>query len=54
LLKGEGKGARNEIFYITDDGDLSAFRYDKWKVLFTQQLLMSLGGRFERRPFFSF
>jgi len=37
LLKGEGKGARNEIFYITDDGDLSAFRYNKWKVLFTQQ-----------------
>ena len=37
LLKGEGPGARKEIFYITDDGDLSAFRYDKWKVLFTQQ-----------------
>jgi arylsulfatase len=37
LLKGEGPGARKEIFYITDDGDLSAFRYDKWKVIFTQQ-----------------
>ncbi len=37
LLKGEGPGARKEIFYITDDGDLSAFRYNKWKVLFTQQ-----------------
>jgi arylsulfatase len=37
LLKGVGPGARREIFYITDDGDLSAFRYDKWKVLFTQQ-----------------
>ncbi len=37
LLKGEGPGTRKEIFYITDDGDLSAFRYDKWKVLFTQQ-----------------
>jgi arylsulfatase len=37
LLKGEGPGARKEIFYITDDGDLSAIRYNKWKVLFTQQ-----------------
>ena len=37
LLKGEGPGARKEIFYITDDGDLSAFRYNKWKMLFTQQ-----------------
>ncbi len=37
LLKGEGPGARKEIFYITDDGDLSAFRYNKWKVIFTQQ-----------------
>jgi arylsulfatase A-like enzyme len=37
LLKGEGPGVRNEIFYITDDGDLSAFRYDKWKVMFLTQ-----------------
>ena len=37
LLKGEGPGARKEIFYITDDGDLSAFRINKWKILFTQQ-----------------
>jgi arylsulfatase len=37
LLKGEGPGARKEIFYITDDGDLSAFRFDKWKVIFTEQ-----------------
>jgi arylsulfatase len=37
LLKGEGKGKRNEIFYITDDGDLSAFRFNKWKVIFTEQ-----------------
>jgi arylsulfatase len=37
LLKGEGKGKRKEIFYITDDGDLSAFRYNKWKVYFSTQ-----------------
>jgi len=37
LLKGKGPGARKEIFYITDDGDLSAFRINKWKILFTQQ-----------------
>ncbi len=37
LLKGKGPGARKEIFYITDDGDLSAFRYDKWKIMFTEQ-----------------
>ena len=37
LLKGEGPSARKEIFYITDDGDLSAFRYNKWKIMFTEQ-----------------
>jgi arylsulfatase len=37
MLKGEGPSARKEIFYITDDGDLSAFRFDKWKVVFLQQ-----------------
>jgi arylsulfatase len=37
LLKGQGPGVRKEIFYITDDGDLSAFRYDKWKIVFLQQ-----------------
>ena len=37
LLKGEGPGKRKEIFYITDDGDLSAIRYNKWKVVFLAQ-----------------
>jgi len=37
LLKGEGPGARKEIHYITDDGDYSAVRYEKWKIQFTQQ-----------------
>ena len=37
LLKGEGPGVRKEIFYITDDSDLSAIRYEKWKIVFLQQ-----------------
>jgi len=28
---------RHEIFYFTDDGDLSALRYDDWKVIFLEQ-----------------
>ena len=31
------KGSRNEIFYFTDDGDLSALRYQDWKLIFMQQ-----------------
>jgi len=42
MLKGEGPGVRKEIFYITDDGDLSAFRINKWKILFTQQKAIGL------------
>ena len=49
LLKGEGPSERKEIFYITDDGDLSAVRYNKWKVLFTQQ--KSTGMDVWREPF---
>jgi arylsulfatase len=37
LLKGEGPSARKEIFYITDDGDLSAVRHGKWKIMFNYQ-----------------
>jgi arylsulfatase len=42
MLKGEIPSARKEIFYITDDGDLSAFRINKWKILFTQQKAIGL------------
>lgn len=28
---------RHEIFYFTDDGDLSALRYDDWKLVFMEQ-----------------
>jgi arylsulfatase len=37
-LTGEVKDSpRNEFFYFNDDGDLVAFRYDNWKVVFMQQ-----------------
>jgi arylsulfatase A-like enzyme len=35
FLKGEAdKGPRREFFYFTDNGDLTAVRYDDWKVSF--------------------
>jgi arylsulfatase len=37
LLKGEGPSAREEFFYITDDGDFAAFRFNKWKISFLTQ-----------------
>ena len=33
----EKKGARTELFYFSDDGDLMAFRYDDWKIVFLEQ-----------------
>jgi len=33
----EKEGRRHEIFYFTDDGDLSALRYDDWKLIFMEQ-----------------
>jgi len=43
LLKGEGPGVREEIFYITDDGGLSAVRHGKWKIMFNYQANHGLG-----------
>ncbi|RKZ07510.1 arylsulfatase, partial [bacterium] len=35
LLTGEtDKSPRHEIFYFSDDGDLTALRYDDWKLIF--------------------
>jgi arylsulfatase len=31
------KGPRNEIFYFSDDGDLTALRYNDWKIMFMVQ-----------------
>jgi len=33
----EEKGPRHEIFYFSDDGDLTALRYDDWKLIFMEQ-----------------
>lgn len=33
----ETKGARKELFYFSDDGELMALRYDDWKVTFMHQ-----------------
>jgi arylsulfatase len=30
-------GPRKEIFYFSDDGDLTALRYDDWKIIFLEQ-----------------
>ena len=38
LLTGEtDKSPRKEIFYFSDDGDLTALRYNDWKILFMEQ-----------------
>ncbi|MEA3278771.1 MAG: arylsulfatase [Pseudomonadota bacterium] len=38
LLTGESEeGPRKEIFYFSDDGDLTALRYADWKILFMEQ-----------------
>lgn len=38
LLTGDEKeGPRHEIFYFSDDGDLTALRYNDWKLIFMEQ-----------------
>ena len=38
LITGKAeKGPRNEIFYFSDDGDLTALRYQDWKIVFLEQ-----------------
>ena len=33
----EDKGPRKEVFYFSDDGDLTALRYNDWKIIFMEQ-----------------
>jgi arylsulfatase A-like enzyme len=33
----EKEGPREEVFYFSDDGDLTALRYEDWKVIFMEQ-----------------
>ena len=37
FLGEEDKGPRKEMFYFTDDGSVSALRYNDWKINFTEQ-----------------
>ena len=37
LMGDTDRGPRNEIFYFSDDGDLTALRYNDWKVVFMEQ-----------------
>ena len=38
MLTGEAEESpRKEIFYFSDDGDLTALRYDDWKLIFMEQ-----------------
>jgi arylsulfatase len=38
MLTGQtDESPRHEIFYFSDDGDLTALRYDDWKVIFLEQ-----------------
>ncbi len=38
MLTGEtDESPRHEIFYFSDDGDLTALRYDDWKLIFMEQ-----------------
>jgi arylsulfatase len=34
---GQGDSPRKEFYYFTDQGDLSALRYNNWKVMFSEQ-----------------
>ena len=48
LLGEAEKSPRNFFFYVSDDGDLTAVRYDNWKLVFLEQrapgTLRDLGG----------
>jgi len=37
LTGGDKKGPRKEVFYFSDTGDLTALRYEEWKLLFLEQ-----------------
>ncbi|GJM62753.1 arylsulfatase [Persicobacter diffluens] len=37
LMGEQAKGPRKEIFYFSDDGDLTALRYNDWKAIFMEQ-----------------
>ena len=40
----EKEGPRHELFYFSDDGDLTALRYDDWKLIFMEQRMAGTFG----------
>ncbi|WKK64644.1 arylsulfatase [Lutimonas zeaxanthinifaciens] len=40
----EDKGPRKELFYFSDDGDLTAMRYEDWKFIFMEQRMAGTLG----------
>ncbi|MBK6316889.1 MAG: arylsulfatase, partial [Blastocatellia bacterium] len=42
FLAGKAADPRREFFYWTDDGNLAALRYDRWKLLFLEQRAVGL------------
>ncbi|WP_437570911.1 arylsulfatase [Sorangium sp. So ce542] len=42
LLSGAGPSARREFFYVNDEGQVVALRYDRWKVVFAEQRAQGL------------
>ena len=42
LLAGTGPSKRKEFYYWTDDSQLAALRYDRWKILFLEQRAIGL------------
>jgi len=40
----EKESPRHEIFYFSDDGDLTALRYDDWKLIFMEQRMTGTMG----------
>ncbi|WP_152287707.1 arylsulfatase [Flavicella marina] len=45
LLTGKSKeNPRHELFYFSDDGDLTAMRYDDWKFIFMEQRMAGTLG----------
>jgi arylsulfatase A-like enzyme len=42
LLAGTGPDPRREYYYWTDEGNLAALRYDRWKLVFLEQRAMGL------------
>ena len=38
------EGPRKEIFYFSDDGDLTALRYQDWKLIFMEQKARAPSG----------